>query len=240
MWAMKDPAIDALLVLQTHDLRRIALEAAIVQAPQRAAALAAKRAEAEAAFAQQQRAQTALEVRRSDMRTQRRSLEASVGKYKAQQEQVRKAEEFEALAKQIAEAEAKVGEWETEELTLLFQIDEGAARLAEDKKAHAQKLSDFDAWARAAEGELAQAKGDLAAQIEAVKLAAAPVEPRYLKAYEQVKVSGKKPPFVVILKDHVCGGCHMRAASTGLENAKNAPADPVYCPNCGRILYADA
>lgn len=240
MWAMKDPAIDALLVLQTHDLRRIALEAAIAQAPQRAAALADKRAQVEAAFAQQQRAQTALELRRSDLRTQRRSLEGNIVKYKAQQAQVRKAEEFEAFAKQIAEAEAKVGEWETEELTLLFQIDEGAARLAEDKKTHAQKLSDLEGQVRAQAAELAQTKLELAEKIEAVKQSAAAVAPTYLKAYEQVKVSGKKPPFVVVLKDHVCGGCHTRAATTGLENAKTAPAAPVFCPNCSRMLYTEA
>jgi|GEM_PF-2187043 len=237
---MKDTAIDALLGLQNHDLRRIALEGAIAQAPQRAAALAAKRAAAEAAFAQQCRALSALELRRSDLRTQRRSLEGNILKYKAQQQQVRKPEEIEALAKQIADAEARVGEWETEELNLLFQIDEASAALAGEKKAHAQKLSDCEAQVRAAETELAQARTELAVELEAVKQAATRVEPRYVKAYEQVKASGKRPPFLVPLRDHMCGGCHTRAATTGLENTKNAPTEPVFCPNCSRMIYSES
>lgn len=235
---MKDPAIDALLLLQTYDMRRIALEGRIAEGPKLMAQLDAKVDRENADFEAKRKALSDLERARSQLRTQRRSLEAQVAKYKVQQTEVRKNEEYQALSKQIAESEAKAGDMETEELDLLFQIDSAKARVEEDEKEHRQRLAALDEMRAQLSAQLAEFEKERQAEILAAEQAAGKVDPVYLKAYEQVKKMGKRPPFVAPIQNHVCSGCHIRASGSDVADSKNAPTKPIFCGNCGRMVYA--
>ncbi len=235
---MKDPAIDALLVLQTHDLRKIALEARIAEGPKLLAQFDAKVAQENADFEAKKKILSDLERARADLRTQRRTVEAQTAKYKTQQAEVRKNEEYQALTKEIAKSEAESGEMETQELDLLFQIDTATTQLEEDKKAHAERLKFLDGLKEKQTGEITEFEKELAVESAAASEAAKAVSPEYLKAYDQVKGLGKRPPFVAPIQNHICSGCHIRASGSDVADSKNAPTKPVFCGNCARMVYA--
>ena len=66
-------------------------------------------------------------------------------RFKAQQSLVRKNDEFAALAKQIEEGTARVGDFEGEELEILFKIDTANAELETEKTAHAERCAALEA-----------------------------------------------------------------------------------------------
>ena len=72
---MKDPAIEALLALQTRDMRRRALETRLARLPDDAKRLAAALAAENADYEAKRAAVVALERARADLRAQRRALE---------------------------------------------------------------------------------------------------------------------------------------------------------------------
>ena len=64
-----------------------------------------------------------LEIQRNDLDTRVRSAEEQVKKYKNQQLQVKKNEEFQALVHEIDVVQQKISEWEEAEIGFLLDID---------------------------------------------------------------------------------------------------------------------
>ncbi len=234
---MKPPAIDALLSVQSHDMRHGALDKQIAEGPRVLAGADAKIAAEKKAFEDKKTALNALERERADLRTRRRTLEDKLTKYRTQQAEVRKNDEYQALTKEIEQGEAEKGAMESEELELLFKIDEAGAALGEEKKAHEAQLAVLQDEKNRLAAQLKEFETERAAEAAAYEKARAAAPADWLKIYDQVKTQGKRGPWVVPLKDQMCGGCHIRSSSASVQNADGKP---VFCGNCGRIVYVDA
>jgi hypothetical protein len=148
-------ALAALLKLQEADVVRSQLETQLKQAPVELAALAKTAAEEKVVFEARRKALQDLEVQRKDMDNRLKLAEAQVQKFKIQQVEVRKNDEYQALSHQIETAEAAVGAIETEELEQMMKIDEAGAAL---RAAEAAAASVPANWRRAYDTAKSRAK----------------------------------------------------------------------------------
>jgi hypothetical protein len=229
-------ALAATLKLQEVDVVRSQLETQLKQIPAELAALAKTAAEEKAVLDARRKAAQELEIQRKDMDNRLKSAEAQVQKFKIQQVEVRKNDEFQALSHQIATAEAEVGAIETEELEQMMKIDEAGAALRAAEAEHKIRAANLDGQIALVHRKEAQCRTNLEAQSGTVEAAAASVPANWRRAYDTAKSRAKRPPYVAALDDHRCGGCHLRVSNEISEVARHG-GKPVACDSCGRVVY---
>lgn len=176
-----------------------------------------------------------LEVRRNDLDTQVGSAEEQVNKYKNQQLQVKKNEEFQALTHEIELTQKKISDWEEEEIGLLLEIDDEMEvfkkreAVFDDAVAEIQKMIDV---LKAKQEETERQLSGAQAHFEEAKAEVeSPVLNRYIRLTE-----GTKMPVVTALEMQTCKGCHLRVSNDTVEQARKGEGLTT-CDNCGRIVY---
>jgi len=232
-----DPALVNLLKLQEADMRRQQLEGQLAQAPRELGLLQKKVEEEKALLDARKKAFLEMEVERKDLDNRLKTAEATVLKYKTQQIEVRKNDEYQALSHQIATAEAEVSGLETQELEQMLKMDEARAALTKAEGEYKQRTGSLEGEIALVKRKEAQTRGDLDAQMGMVEAASAVVPVIWRTAYERAKQrAAKRAPFVAPIEDHKCGGCHLRASNDVAEAARKG-GKPVHCDNCGRVVY---
>ena len=71
----------------------------------------------------------------------------------------------------------------------------------------------------------------------AVETARSVVDENYLSHYDRVKKLSKRPPYVVRIEAHKCGGCHLRV-SNEVNGSALVAGEPHFCDQCARMVYA--
>jgi len=226
------------LTLQERDQRLSALRAEMDRLP-------AERAQRERQLAESAGRLEAAKGRLKEIEVERKNLEVEAGvkrqgidRYKTQQMQVKKNEEYAALEHEIKAQQDLISDLEDTELQVLEEIEKGEADLqsaretsrheSQTLEAHIQRLrQNFDSFA----GELDQAKAEVAECQQAI-------EPQVLQQYHYVKSQVKRPPLVVAIEDGRCQGCHLKV-SGDVESIARKGNELVRCDSCGRILYFD-
>lgn len=224
------------LKLQEADVLRQQLETQLKHTPVELAGLDRRVAEEKAAIEEKRKALQHLEVQRKEIDSQLKAAEAQVRKFRTQQVEIRKNDEYQALTKQIETAETEIGAIETQELEQMMKIDEASAVLRLAETEHKRRMAELDGEIAHVRQREAQCKANLAAQTGAVETAAATVPPVWRRAYDTAKSRAKRAPFIVPVSDHRCGGCHLRVSNEVLEVARHG-GKPVCCDSCGRIVY---
>jgi uncharacterized protein len=227
--------LQALLVLQDRDQRRVQLEKALVQVPRERAVVEARIVAHKAAIEASKRAVMELELKRKELENTLRSFEEQIRKYRSQQLLVKKNEEYQALTHEIELTEKKIGDTEEAEITILYELDtEREKAKAAEQTLTADIAAEHAQLARLAEREKL-ANDELAGAIAEVEKARALVPEGLLPRYDRLaKYTGL--PAVVALHDSKCGGCHLKV-SNGVETEARKGTEIVTCDNCGRILY---
>jgi hypothetical protein len=177
-----------------------------------------------------------LEVERKDIDNRRKTAEAQVFKFKTQQGDVRKNDEYQALTHQIEMAEAEVSALESEELQQMMKIDESAAALRTAEIEHKRRVAELEGQIALVRQKEAACKTRLEAQTGAVEAVAAIVPPIWRRAYDTAKARAKRSPYIVPMDDHRCGGCRLRLSNEVAEGARHG-GKPVHCDSCGRVVY---
>lgn len=231
-----DAEIEQLLILQDRDTRLINIEASLKSIPLEVAKYERKIAEEEAALAAAHKRVQELEVRRKDLDNDVKIAEEQVVKYKNQQLQVKKNDEYQALTHEIDTTQVRIGELEETEIGLMLEIDEAQAAYESARAEGQERIQLFRDEIEALRdreqtlsGEIDQAKADVAA-------AEAECAENYLAAYGRAKRRRAKPPFVAPIEDHKCGGCHLKVSGE-VESATRGQDGPVQCDSCGRVVY---
>mgnify|MGYP001547219477 CR=1 FL=1 len=231
-----ESALVNVLKLQEADTRRQQLETQLRQAPLELANLEKLIADEKAAFEAKRKAIQELEVQRKDIDNRLKSAEAQVLKFKMQQAEVRKNDEYQALSHQIETADGEVSALETEELQQMMKMDEANAQMRTAEVETKRRLAELAGQMTHVRETEAQCQANLATQTGAVEEAAALVTTVWRRAYDTAKSRAKRPPFVVPILDHRCGGCHLRMSNDVAEAARHG-GKPVQCDNCGRVVY---
>ena len=232
---MLSDSMTRMLILQDRDMKLQQIEALLLSIPlERKAGLARIEGHKGRIEASRQKMRE-LETRAKSIEMDLGSAEAQIIKYKNQQLQVKKNEEYLALTHEIALTERRISELESDELEILYELD--ASRLSqkeEERVIQSQIESESASLARLDEKEK-RVQSELDGARSAQEEAEAALDNPTRAKYRQV-ARGLKFPIVVALSDHKCGGCHMRV-SNAVDSDVRAQSEITTCDNCGRILY---
>lgn len=179
-----------------------------------------------------------LEIRRLDLEGEVAQAEDHIVKYKTQQMQVKKNEEFTALENEIKNLQSSISEIEDQELLVLEEIELKQSELDKLKETTAEERHTLEAHIKLLKESYASFESELKAAEEAVSACEKEVDEAILQQYKYVKGQVKRPPLVVELQDGKCQGCHLKV-SGDVESTARRGKELVRCDSCGRILYYD-
>ncbi|MBC2606849.1 hypothetical protein H5P27_12420 [Pelagicoccus albus] len=224
-----------MLILQDRDMKLQQVESLLASLPMDRKAcedrIANIRAEVEGA----RQSVLELESRGKTIENEMGSIEAQIIKYKNQQLQVKKNEEYQALTHEIEIAGKKISDLESDELEVLYELDEERKRFEEAAGKSKEAISLEESAIAKLDERLEEVKGELAEAQEAKAKAEAELDKPGRSKYTQV-ARGLKFPVIVALSGHSCKGCHMRVSNAVESDVKSA-REITTCDNCGRVLY---
>jgi predicted nucleic acid-binding Zn-ribbon protein len=227
--------IEKLLTLQDRDQRLRNFQLELSHLPEERKAREKQIAES---AAQLDRAR----VRAKEIEMEKRALEIEAGikrdaiaRYRQQQLQTRKNEEYAALAHEIEAAEKTIVTLEDRELDLMEELEKLTPQLANAEKAHSEERNKLENLLNALETR----KSNLEARIAELKnehqLLAKALDEDALELYLRL-FKTKHGTAVATLEHEVCMGCHMKVPAQTVVQVR-AARQIVHCPQCGRILY---
>jgi predicted nucleic acid-binding Zn-ribbon protein len=232
---MSNPTVEALLILQERDTRVASLTTELDNLPLQIEAVEEGLAARTAKFEEIRTRTRQIEADRKKIDLEVQSKQGAIARYKSQQQQTRKNEEFAALNHEIEHTEKEISTLEDQELELMEAYDKGLATVAAGQKELAQyqekakqKKSDLDKRIAVVTTELASAKEK---QAEAEKT----VPEEDLARYRRI-LKSKRDVAIVPIHGGACGGCHMKLTSQTVISAK-AGETLTACENCGRLVY---
>jgi len=234
---MADPQIEKLLILQDRDIALQKIEQELARIP-------AERAKLETLIESEKdnieavgQDLKAKEVQRKELDTRVKGKESDIARFKNQQLQVKKNDEYRALTQQIEQAESEISSLEEQEIELMLKIDSTREIFETDKATIEARIADKHEQIK----QLGEREQQLKDSIEAAKSALADarlgIEPNFIEHYDRVKKLVKRPPYVVPIQDHKCGGCHLRVSNEVSRVAMDA-GEPHFCDQCARMVYA--
>lgn len=233
---MASELIRQLLVLQEADVRAAELERDVKRIPMEIEVIEDKIKAQQSRLQDAEDAIKAQETKRKQLDTEVEAIEAKIIKFKTQQLEVKKNEEYQALTHEIEAAEANISELEDKELTLLMEIDAAKETLEVLKVDVGETVSGFQSQISALKKQEAECREQITEAREQFKSAVAKTDAKAKSEYDNVKRSGKKAPYVVDLKGNVCNGCHLRISNDNIAAVRDQ-SRIVRCDNCGRIVF---
>lgn len=236
---MLTPVLEKLLILQDRDQKRRALEAQLKAIPQEIALVEQKIAGEKAAIDSARSELRELETKKKLLETEIGSAEGKLAKYRTQQSQVRKNDEYQALGHEIETTEASIGALEEQELAMMYAIDEAKKKFTAAEAALKANISGHETRILGLRERATNVSAELKlAEAEFVR-AREPVGEFRLKTYD--RVAQRNMPAVVAVSGGKCGGCHLKVSSEveSAARAKNAEPNAALptCDQCGRIVY---
>ncbi|MGA3172535.1 MAG: C4-type zinc ribbon domain-containing protein [Chthoniobacteraceae bacterium] len=227
--------IERLLILQDRDQKIRILRLELKNLP-------GERASLDAALAQGSSKLEAAKQRARDIELEKKKLEMeaqakrdSIAKFKTQQFQTRKNEEYQALSNEIKRFEGEIEKIEDREIELMEEAEKMKGTVGDADKQHAATKAHTE-W------QIAEIKGKVAA-IEA-QVAELDAERAKLSEgidedllYQYNKLFANKGGLAVVALEHeTCMGCHMKLTTQTAVRVKGGK-EILNCEQCGRLLY---
>ena len=230
--------IEKLLTLQDRDQRLRNFQSELSHLPEERKAREKQIAES---AAQLERAR----VRAKEIEIEKRTLEIEAGskrdaiaRYRQQQLQTRKNEEYAALAHEIEAAEKSIVTLEDRELDLMEELEKLTPQLANAEKAHTDERSKLENLLNALETRKSNLETRIAELKNEHQLLAKALDEDALELYLRL-FKTKHGTAIATLEHEVCMGCHMKVPAQTVVQVR-AAKQIVHCPQCGRILYMPA
>ncbi|CAA6692917.1 MULTISPECIES: zinc ribbon domain-containing protein [unclassified Lentimonas] len=234
---MADPQIEKLLIVQHRDVSLLKIEQDLARIPIERAAVESAIAEEEANIEAARQSLIAKEVERKDLDLEVKGKETALQRFRTQQVEVKKNDEYQALTHQIEQTEAEISSLEEREIELMLDIDTVKEAFEAEK---AVILVRIEAQ-RKEIALLTEREQNLQASVDAaraeVEAARVGVDADYLQQYDRVKKMVKRAPFLAKVEAHKCGGCHLRVSNEVSRGAQDA-GEPHFCDQCARMVYA--
>ena len=232
------PVLEKLLILQERDEKLIHLTEELARLPLEEQALEKKWLAASQRLDQLKTGLRGLEVERKKLDLEATAKRDQIAKYRNQQLQTRKNEEFSALNHEIEHAEKDIVGIEDRELELMERISEMDKQVAAEQAG----LKIQETQVTKQRTDFQERRVRLGEEIERVKALQAEGEvgiddnhPGLLSRYRRILASKKKQA-VVGIQHGSCGGCHMKLTPQTVVAARGT--EITACENCGRIIFA--
>lgn len=227
--------LEKLLILQDRDSRRGLIERQLGAIPRERAAAERRIILHRAAIEAAENRVRELELERSRLEQEIASTEEQARKYRNQQIQVKKNDEYQALTHEIEATEAKISDLESGEIQVLMDLDEVREKTAAEKATENEEIAfEEKQLAKLADKEV-QLTADLEEARTAVEVARGEVPARSIRVYDQLART-LPLPVIVPLDAQKCSGCHLRV-SAGVDAEVRSGGELTSCDNCTRILY---
>lgn len=234
---MADQQIEKLLIVQDRDIALLRIQKELARIPQERLAIE-KLIENEtknietASYALKQK-----EVERHELDTEVKAKESAINRFRNQQLEVKKNDEYRALTHQIEQSEQEIGQLEEREIELMLEIDTTREAFEVEKATIDQRIVEQNKQIVLLQEREEQLKGSVNEAEAAFEEACTAVEENYIENYHRVKKLCKRPPYVARIEAHKCGGCHLRV-SNEVSSAAHSHGEPTYCDQCARMVYA--
>lgn len=234
---MLTPVLEKVLVLQDRDAHRRGLEAQLKAVPGEIALVEQKIAAEKAAIETARGELKELETKKKLLETEIGSAEDKLGKYKTQQSQVRKNDEYKALGQEIEHTETAIGALEGQELEIMYAIDEAKKRFVAAEATLKQNIAGHQSRIAVLNERAATLKGELDGAMAAFQTARGGLEELVLRVYD--RLAARALPVCVPIHGGKCGGCHLKVSSEVESAARGKATDGklAACDQCGRLVY---
>ena len=234
---MADPQIEKLLIVQHRDVSLLKIEQDLARIPIERGMVEAAIAEEEANIEAARQSLIAKEVARKDLDLEVQGKETALQRFRTQQVEVKKNDEYKALTHQIEQTEAEISSLEEREIELMLDIDSAKEEFEAEKAAIQIRIE-----AQRKEVDLlTEREANLNASVDAARSEVAEsrvgVDADYLEQYDRVKKMVKRAPYLAPIEAHKCGGCHLRVSNEVSCGALDA-GEPHFCDQCARMVYA--
>lgn len=239
---MPNPVIQALLILQDRDLKRLGLEAQLKQVPADIARVEQKIGGEKAAIETARTELRELESKKKLLETEIGSAETKIGQYRTQQLSIRKNDEYQAMGHQIETMQGQIAELEGKELEIMYAIDEAKKKFAAAEAELKANISGHESRIQTLREREASLTAELKVAQTEVAAARTAVDAMKLRVYD--RIAARNMPAVVAVHGGKCGGCHLKVSSE-VESAARAKGPDALtqlptCDQCGRIVYYEA
>jgi predicted nucleic acid-binding Zn-ribbon protein len=227
--------IEQLLLLQDRDQKIKMFKAELETVPLERERIEQFVAAKSSAFDQVRQRSRDVEIQRKMLELDAQSRRDSIAKYKTQQYQTRKNDEFQAISQEIRRFEQEIERIEDHEIELMEQTEQ-----FQKETAHAE----MESIAAKRQSELQQADLKKKESTLGERLKQAEIEREQLAKgldadliFQYTRLFTTKGGNAVVPVEHeFCMGCHMKNTSALVHRAKLA-REIVHCQQCGRILY---
>ena len=227
--------IENLLALQDRDQRLRAFQNELSRLPDEHKAWEKQLADSAARLENAKTRAKEIEVEKKNLQVEEQTKRDTIAKYKQQQLQTRKNEEYSALAHEIEAAEKGISALEDRELELM----EEAERLKPEVETAEKTFIAEKAKVEQMLAGLVAKKSNLEARITELKTErerfTVSADEDVLDRYDRL-FKTKNGTAIAPLEHEVCMGCHMKVTTQTVFQLK-AGKEIIHCPQCGRILY---
>ena len=234
---MPDPQIEKLLIVQDRDVLLQKIEQELARIPQERSALEGHITDDEANIEAASQALKEKEVERSKLDSEIKTKEEAIARFRTQQLEVKKNDEYRALTHQIEQTEQEISDLEERGIKLLIEIDEASETFQDEKATIEAKIVEERKQITVVNE---REENLLASIVEAKALlnnARSVVEEQYVSHYDRVRKLSKRPPYVAKIEAHKCGGCHLRV-SNEVNSIAPVAGEPHFCDQCACMVYA--
>ena len=235
---MPTPTIEKLLILQDRDQKRLAQEGLLRTIPRDVAAIEQKIAGEQTALEAARGELQQLELKKKALENEIAAAAEQMGRYRSQQLQVRKNDEYQALGVEITHTQSAIGALEEQELEVMYSIDDARRKVAAAGEELKRNVSGHEARIRLMRERETTLQGELQAAQALVAAAREGIDEAVRRLYDRL-VSKPGLPAVVAVREGKCGGCHLKI-SINVESESRKVDKVVTCDQCGRIVYWEA
>ena len=231
-------AIEKLLTIQDKDQRLRTFRAELAAVPTEKAAKERLIADAASRLENARSRAKEIEVQKKTLEVEAASKREQISRYKTQQMQTRKNEEFSALAHEIATVEQAVTQIEDREIELMEEAESLKPQISTAEQTYAADKAKYEAQISSLGEKETNLKTRISELDESRQAAAAEMDEDLLERYDRL-FQTKNAFAVVALEHEVCTGCHMKVTTQSSVELR-AEKSIISCPQCGRILFAPA
>ena len=232
---MLPPVLAKLLILQARDKQRRDLEGQLQAVPREVAGVEAKIVSEKTASDTARTELMEHEARKKLLESEIGEAEQKVGRYRSQQLEVRKNDEYRALGAEIETMQAEIDKLEEQELVVMYSIDETKKKFAAAEAEMKRNISGHEAHIRLLRERDGTLRTELVAAKAACEEARGGVDEPALRLYD--RISGYHFPACVPIHDAKCGGCHLKISSEVESAARGKGGELATCDQCGRIVW---
>jgi uncharacterized protein len=230
--------IEKLLALQDRDQRLRNFQSELSHLPEERKAREKQIADSAAQLDRAKLRAKEIELERKTLEIEAGTKRDAIARYKQQQLQTRKNEEYAALAHEIEAAEKSIVALEDRELDLMEELEKLTPQLANAEKAHTQERNKLEHLLSALETKKSNLEIRIAELDQEHQLLEKALDEDVLELYRRL-FKTKHGTAVATLEHEVCMGCHMKVPAHTVVQVR-AAKQIVHCPQCGRILYMPA